>query len=58
MGRVSLLPTTQRALLHRAAVAEVDNRLPSLVCAVVRDGETVWTTPSRDRPTTSTGSGR
>ena len=43
MGRVSLLPTTQRALLHRAAVAQVDNRLPSLVCAVVRDGETVWT---------------
>ena len=43
MGRVMLLPTTQRALLHRTAVAQADNRVPSLVCAVVRDGESVWT---------------
>ena len=37
-----LLPTTQRALLHRSAVAQAENRLPSLVCAVIRDGDIVW----------------
>jgi len=38
-----LLPTTERALLRRLAVEQSENRAPSLIAAVVRDGETVWT---------------
>ncbi|CAL9513942.1 hypothetical protein SUDANB15_03682 [Streptomyces sp. enrichment culture] len=38
-----LLPGTRRALLHRIAVAQTEGRAPSLVAAVVRGGETVWT---------------
>ncbi|WP_055523637.1 serine hydrolase domain-containing protein [Streptomyces graminilatus] len=38
-----LLPGTRRALLHRIAVAQSEGRAPSLVAAVVRGGETVWT---------------
>jgi CubicO group peptidase (beta-lactamase class C family) len=38
-----LLPTTRRALLHRIAVAQAEGRAPSLVAAVVRGGETLWT---------------
>ncbi|WP_330289423.1 serine hydrolase domain-containing protein [Streptomyces sp. NBC_00576] len=38
-----LLPGTRRALLHRIAVAQSEGRAPSLVAAVVRNGETVWT---------------
>ena len=38
-----LLPGTRRALLHRTAVAQREGRAPSLVAAVVRGGETVWT---------------
>ncbi|MFZ3471556.1 serine hydrolase domain-containing protein [Streptomyces sp. 2.9] len=37
-----LLPATRRALVHRIAVAQRDGRAPSLVAAVVRDGEVVW----------------
>jgi CubicO group peptidase (beta-lactamase class C family) len=37
-----LLPATRRALLHRIAVAQTEGRAPSLVAAVVRGGETVW----------------
>ncbi|MFZ3547611.1 serine hydrolase domain-containing protein [Streptomyces sp. 4.24] len=37
-----LLPATRRALAHRIAVAQRDGRAPSLVAAVVRDGEVVW----------------
>ncbi|MDR3081228.1 MAG: beta-lactamase family protein [Streptomyces sp.] len=37
-----LLPATRRALLHRIAVAQAEGRAPSLVAAVVRDGQTVW----------------
>ncbi|MEV6108925.1 serine hydrolase domain-containing protein [Streptomyces sp. NPDC051940] len=40
---MSLLPSTQRALLHRIATAQAQGRTPSLAAAVVRDGETVWT---------------
>ncbi|OEJ26053.1 serine hydrolase [Streptomyces agglomeratus] len=38
-----LLPSTQRALLHRIATAQAEGRAPSLVAAVQRDGRTVWT---------------
>ncbi|GGZ10376.1 serine hydrolase [Streptomyces olivaceoviridis] len=38
----ALLPATRRALLHRIAVAQADGRAPSLVAAVVRDGQAVW----------------
>ncbi|AYN40461.1 class A beta-lactamase-related serine hydrolase [Streptomyces dangxiongensis] len=38
----ALLPGTRRALLHRIAVAQAEGRAPSLVAAVVRDGQTVW----------------
>lgn len=38
----ALLPATARALRHRIAVAQREGRTPSLVAAVVRDGETVW----------------
>ncbi|NDZ76951.1 beta-lactamase family protein [Streptomyces sp. SID10853] len=37
-----LLPTTRRALLHRIAVAQSEGRVPSLVAAVMRDGQMVW----------------
>ncbi|MGW0839567.1 serine hydrolase domain-containing protein [Streptomyces sp. NPDC002787] len=37
-----LLPATRRALLHRIAVAQAEGRAPSLVAAVARGGETVW----------------
>ncbi|MFJ8645249.1 serine hydrolase domain-containing protein [Streptomyces sp. NPDC093546] len=39
----ALLPSTERALLHRVATAQTEGRTPSLVGAVVRDGEVVWT---------------
>ena len=38
----ALMPATERALLHRAAVAQRDGRTPSLVAGVVRDGKLVW----------------
>ncbi|MEU2980067.1 serine hydrolase domain-containing protein [Streptomyces hirsutus] len=38
-----LLAGTRRALLHRIAVAQAEERAPSLVATVVRGGETVWT---------------
>ncbi|WP_369383573.1 serine hydrolase domain-containing protein [Streptomyces sp. cg36] len=38
-----LLPGTERALIHRLAVAQSEQRLPSLVAAVVREGRIVWT---------------
>ncbi|MFI2618922.1 serine hydrolase domain-containing protein [Streptomyces sp. NPDC018584] len=37
-----LLPTTRRTLLHRIATAQAEGRTPSLVAAVARDGEVVW----------------
>ncbi|MDI3420533.1 serine hydrolase domain-containing protein [Streptomyces luteolus] len=37
-----LLPSTRRALFHRTAKAQSEGRAPSLVAAVVRDGEIVW----------------
>ncbi|RFU82550.1 class A beta-lactamase-related serine hydrolase [Streptomyces triticagri] len=37
-----LLPATRRALLHRTARAQSEGRSPSLVAAVVRDGQVVW----------------
>ncbi|MCH0560197.1 serine hydrolase [Streptomyces sp. MUM 16J] len=38
----ALLPGTRRALLHRIALAQAEGRAPSLVAAVVRDGQVVW----------------
>lgn len=38
----ALLPNTERALLHRVAVAQAEGRSPSLAAGVVREGETVW----------------
>ncbi len=38
----ALLPSTRRALHHRVAVAQSEGRAPSVVAAVVRDGEVVW----------------
>ncbi|MFF0063005.1 serine hydrolase domain-containing protein [Streptomyces sp. NPDC005279] len=38
-----LLPGTQRALLHRIAVAQSEGRAPSFVAAVARAGDLVWT---------------
>lgn len=38
-----LLPSTERALLHRIATGQSEGRAPSLVGAVVRDGRIVWT---------------
>ncbi|MEU8757801.1 serine hydrolase domain-containing protein [Streptomyces sp. NPDC048659] len=38
----ALLPSTERALLHRVAVAQAEGRAPSLAAGVVREGETVW----------------
>lgn len=37
-----LLPGTQRALLHRIATAQSEGRAPSLVAAVRRQRQTVW----------------
>lgn len=37
-----LLPATRRALFHRIAVGQAEGRAPSLVGAVVRDGQLVW----------------
>jgi CubicO group peptidase (beta-lactamase class C family) len=37
-----LLPSTQRALLHRLALAQHGGRAPSLTAAVVRDGRVAW----------------
>ncbi|MFI8434239.1 serine hydrolase domain-containing protein [Streptomyces sp. NPDC079020] len=37
-----LLPSTRRALLHRAATAQAEGRTPSLVAAVQRQGQPVW----------------
>ncbi|SDN21663.1 serine hydrolase domain-containing protein [Allokutzneria albata] len=37
-----LLAGTQRALLRRLAVDQSENRVPSIVAAVVRDGAPVW----------------
>ncbi|MFE5481487.1 serine hydrolase domain-containing protein [Streptomyces sp. NPDC056527] len=37
-----LLPTTERALLHRVALAQSEGRSPSFVGAVARDGAMVW----------------
>ncbi|QIS03147.1 serine hydrolase [Nocardia brasiliensis] len=37
-----LLPSTERALLHRVAVEQAEYRVPSLIAAVVRDGQLVW----------------
>ncbi|WP_153029000.1 serine hydrolase [Amycolatopsis sp. YIM 10] len=37
-----MLPTTEFALLRRIATEQSANRAPSLVAAVVRDGEIVW----------------
>jgi CubicO group peptidase (beta-lactamase class C family) len=37
-----LLPATERALLQRIATAQAEGRTPSLVAAVVRDGQPVW----------------
>ncbi|CAL9470218.1 serine hydrolase domain-containing protein [Streptomyces sp. enrichment culture] len=39
---VPLLPTTERALLHRIAVGQAEGRAPSLVGAVARGGRLVW----------------
>lgn len=38
----SLLPSTQRALLRRLAVEQSENRVPSLIAGLIRDGETIW----------------
>ncbi|MEU4476424.1 serine hydrolase domain-containing protein, partial [Micromonospora sp. NPDC023888] len=38
----ALLPTTERALLHRVATAQTEGRTPSLVGAVARDGRLLW----------------
>ncbi|MEE4541080.1 serine hydrolase domain-containing protein [Streptomyces sp. V4-01] len=38
-----MLPATRRRLTHRVAAAQAQGRTPSLVAAVVRDGQTVWT---------------
>lgn len=37
-----LLPSTERALLHRVAVAQSEGRAPSFSAGVVREGEAVW----------------
>lgn len=38
----SLLPSTQRVLLRRLALEQSENRVPSLIAGVLRDGETAW----------------
>ncbi|MEU3630308.1 serine hydrolase domain-containing protein [Streptomyces fradiae] len=45
---VPLLPSTERALLHRIAVAQSEGRTPSLVGAVARSGRLVWTASRGD----------
>ncbi|OEJ95446.1 serine hydrolase domain-containing protein [Streptomyces thermolilacinus] len=47
---VSLLPTTERALLHRIAVGQAEGRAPSLVGAVARSGRLVWAGARGDVP--------
>ncbi|MGH3949220.1 MAG: serine hydrolase domain-containing protein [Pseudonocardiaceae bacterium] len=37
-----MLPTTEFALLHRIATEQATNRAPSLVAAIVRNGEIAW----------------
>ncbi|WP_283139581.1 serine hydrolase domain-containing protein [Rhizohabitans arisaemae] len=37
-----MLPTTAQALLRRLAIDQAQERLPSVVASVVRDGQTVW----------------
>ncbi|MQA63872.1 MAG: serine hydrolase [Actinophytocola sp.] len=37
-----MLPTTEHALLRRIATEQATNRAPSLVAAVVREGEIAW----------------
>ncbi|GAA2525792.1 serine hydrolase domain-containing protein [Winogradskya humida] len=39
---LELLPGTRRALLHKLATAQVQGRVPSIVAAVIRDGDVVW----------------
>ena len=39
-----LLPSTEAVLLARAARAQAEGRVPSLVAGVVRDGSLVWST--------------
>ncbi|GAA1936005.1 serine hydrolase domain-containing protein [Kitasatospora viridis] len=39
---LELLPQTRRALLHRVAVGQADGRAPSLIGAVLRGGQLVW----------------
>lgn len=38
-----MLPTTERALLRRVAIEQAEHRAPSLIAAVVRAGEILWT---------------
>ncbi|MEU8540108.1 serine hydrolase domain-containing protein [Streptomyces sp. NPDC048717] len=38
----ALLPSTERALLHRIAVAQTEGRAPSFAAGVVREGKAVW----------------
>ena len=38
----ALLPTTERALLRRLAVAQAEGRAPSVVAGTVRDGALAW----------------
>ena len=38
-----LLPATERSLLHRLAAEQASGRAPSIVAAVARDGQAVWT---------------
>ena len=42
MSAAQLLPTTERALLHRLATEQSKNRAPSMVAGVIRDGQLVW----------------
>nr|WP_202798840.1 serine hydrolase domain-containing protein [Saccharopolyspora spinosa] len=37
-----MLPSTQRALLRRLALEQSENRVPSLIAGLIRDGETIW----------------
>ncbi|WP_069813654.1 serine hydrolase domain-containing protein [Streptomyces sp. TP-A0874] len=45
-----LLPGTARALYHRTAVAQAQGRTPSLVAAVVRGDEVVWSAARGESP--------
>lgn len=38
-----MLPTTELALLRRVAIEQAEKRAPSLIAAVVRGGELLWT---------------